>query len=102
MTRTLPPHCSQVSISIPKTRLRRCAQVIARCRSAGVRGSDVVGVPRPAGVTTVRQRLCGANTPWYLVRCARGLGTSAVNRAMKSSGSKTTWVVPSRYGVFSI
>ena len=29
-------------------------------------------------------------------RCTRGLGTSAARRAMKSNGSKTTWVVPSR------
>jgi hypothetical protein len=28
---TAPPHCSQDSISMPKTRLRRCAQVIAAC-----------------------------------------------------------------------
>jgi hypothetical protein len=30
-----------------------------------------------------------------------GFGTSAASRAMKSSGSKITCVVPSRYGVFS-
>jgi len=30
MTFTLPPHCSQVSISMPKTRFSRCAQLIAR------------------------------------------------------------------------
>jgi len=28
ITLTAPPHCSQVSISIPKTRLSLCAQVI--------------------------------------------------------------------------
>jgi hypothetical protein len=28
-------------------------------------------------------------------------GTSAARRAMKSRGWNTTWVVPSRYGVFS-
>lgn len=42
------------------------------------------------------------NTPWYRVRCARGFGTRAARRAMKSSGSNTTWLVPSRYGVFSV
>jgi hypothetical protein len=31
-----------------------------------------------------------------------GLGTKAASRAMKSSGSNTTCVVPSRYGVFSV
>jgi len=82
ITRTFPPHISQVSISIPKTRFSRWAQLIVRCRSAGV--------------TSARHRLWGANTPWYLVKCARGLGTRAAKRAMKSSGSKTTWLVPSR------
>jgi hypothetical protein len=45
--------------------------------------------------------LFGANTPWNRVRFTLGLGTSAANLAMKSSGSKMTCVVPSRYGVFS-
>jgi hypothetical protein len=31
MILTAPPHCSQRSISMPKTRLRRCAHVIAAC-----------------------------------------------------------------------
>jgi hypothetical protein len=62
-TFTLPPHCSQVSISIPNTRFSRCAQLMARCRSAGVRRSVVMALPRPFGVTSARQRLCSANTP---------------------------------------
>lgn len=33
ITRSFPPHCRQVSISIANTRLRRCAHDIARCRS---------------------------------------------------------------------
>ena len=33
MTRKRPPHWRQVSMSMANTRLRRCAQVIARCRS---------------------------------------------------------------------
>lgn len=57
--------------------------------------------PLPEGVTSARQRWFGANTPWYLVWFTRGLGTSAARRAMKSKGSKTTCVVPSRYGVLS-
>ena len=35
MTRSRPPHCRQVSMSMSKTRLRRCAQDKARCPSAG-------------------------------------------------------------------
>jgi len=58
ITLTFPPHSSQDSISMPKTCLRRCAHVIARCRSAGGRGSVAVGFPRPAGVTSARHRLC--------------------------------------------
>jgi hypothetical protein len=41
------------------------------------------------------QRL-GARMPWYRVRLNSGLGTGAASLAMKSSGSNTTWVVPSR------
>ncbi len=56
--------------------------------------------------------LFGANTPRKRVRLTRGLGTRAANRAMKSSRSKMTCVVPcpkhslrsrgklSRHGVF--
>ena len=62
MTLTWPPHCAQVSI--PNTRLRRWVQLIARCRSAGVRRFGALGFARPAGVTSARHRLCGANTPW--------------------------------------
>jgi len=35
MIRTAPPQAAQVSMSMPNTRLRRCAQVIAARRSAG-------------------------------------------------------------------
>jgi hypothetical protein len=38
--------------------------IIARWRSAGVRVSAAVRVPRPAGVISARQRLRGANNPW--------------------------------------
>ena len=43
ITRTMPPHCSQVSISMPNTRFSRCAPLMARCRSAGVRASIAGG-----------------------------------------------------------
>ncbi len=46
----------------------------------------------------------GARQGWRAsnrVRLTLGLGTRETSRAMKSSGSKMTWVVPSRYGVFS-
>ena len=101
MIRTAPPQAGQVWISIPKTRFRRCAQVIAARRSAGVGSCGSVGVacspplPRFAGVTRARYLLFGANTPWKRVRLTRGFGTSAARRAMKSRGSKMTCVVPS-------
>lgn len=100
--RTAPPQAGQVSISMPKARFRRCAQVIEARRSAGV-GSSMSAVvarrpplPRLAFVTCPRYRLLGAKTPWKRIRLTRGLGTKAANRAMKSSGSKMTCVVPSR------
>ena len=51
------------------TRLRRCAQVIAACRSTGVRASAsscarrLLPLPRFAGVTRARCLLFGAKTP---------------------------------------
>jgi hypothetical protein len=107
MIRTAPPQAAQVSMSIPNTRFKRCAQVIAARRSASVgsSGSAVLACwpprPRLAGVTRARYLLLGAKTPWNRVRLTRGFGTRAASREMKSSGSKMTCVVPSRYGVFS-
>tara|TARA_Y100000385_G_C12840037_1_gene528354 strand:- start:163 stop:516 length:354 start_codon:yes stop_codon:yes gene_type:complete len=37
-----------------------------------------------------------------LLRLTLGFGTNAANRAMKSTGSKAAWVVPSRQGVFNV
>ena len=87
MTRSRPPHCRQVSMSMANTRLRRCAQVIARC-GLMVDGSwcSLPAAARVLGTTRDRSGLAGANTPWYRVRCARGFGTSAARRAIKSSG----------------
>ncbi|MBL8200358.1 MAG: hypothetical protein JNK40_05235 [Chromatiales bacterium] len=66
-TRTSPPQPSQVARSSWNTRFSRCAQVMARWRSAGVRVS-VVGwpLPRPAGVICARHRLWGAKTMWVV------------------------------------
>jgi hypothetical protein len=51
---------------------------------------DVFG--SDAGVTRARCLLFGANTPWNRVRLTLGLGTRAASLAMKSTGSKITWV----------
>jgi len=81
------PACQagQVSMSMPNTRLRRCARgsLIDAPRSAGVgaAGSAVVAgwpaLPRLAGVTRVRYLLLGANTPGQRVRLTPGFGISA-------------------------
>jgi hypothetical protein len=83
MTFMAPPQALQVSMSILKTRLSCCAQVIAmdgmyagfagaktghrRSRCAGVAGSSatltLLPLPRFAGVTNARCLLLGANTP---------------------------------------
>lgn len=103
MTFMAPPQPLQVSMSILKTRLSRCAHVIDARRCAGVAGSSatltLLPLPRFAGVTNARCRLLGANTPWKRVRLTLGFGTRAASLAMKSNGSKMTCVVPSRYGV---
>ena len=69
MIRTSSPQARRVSMSIVKTRFRRCAQVIEARHSAGVgsSGSSVAArrppLPRFAGVTRTRCLLFGANTP---------------------------------------
>ena len=81
--RTAPPQWMQVFTSMPNTRLRRCAQVIARRFSSGLRwplsapvDSASAGgrLPRPDGVSCARRAAFGAKTPWNRVRCARGGG----------------------------
>jgi hypothetical protein len=65
MIRSAPPHIEQVSMSMLNTRLRRCTQVIATQRSAGVLSSGrLAPQPRLALVTCARWALWGANTPW--------------------------------------
>ena len=69
MILTGPPQLLQVSMSMLKTRFRRCAQVMAARRSAGVVSSGASAVrallplPRLAGVTRARCALLGAKTP---------------------------------------
>ena len=110
--RTVPPQWTQAVTSMEKTRLSRCAQLIARRFSSGLRGaswaltstgaaSPAGRLPRPEGVSCARRFAFGANTPWKRVRCARGGGTSAASLAMKSTGSHSTCVVPLRHGVLS-
>jgi hypothetical protein len=110
--RTAPPQWAQVVTSMEKTRLSRCAQLIARRFCSGLRGSSWAlastgaaspagRLPRPDGVTCARRFAFGANTPWKRVRCARGGGTSAASLAMKSTASHSTCVVPFRHGVLS-
>ncbi len=54
--------------------------------------------PSPASPASPAHGDCcwGRKTPWNRVRLTRGLGTRAASRAMKSSNSKMTCVVPSR------
>ena len=97
---------AQTSTSVLKTRLRRCAHVIDAWHSASALTSVFAPVfsalPRLAGVTSPRQRWFGARTPWNRLRLTLGFGTRAANRAMKSTGSKATCVVPSRWGVYRV
>ena len=74
MTRSRPPQSRQVSMSMANTRLRRCAQVRLRWRSAAEAGScGLAGLAAPGcvlGTIRARSALAGANTPWYRVRWA--------------------------------
>jgi len=91
--RTAPPQWPQAFTSMLKTRLRRCAKVIERRFSSGLRwsllapvGSSSVGgrLPRHDGVSWARNFAFGAKTPWKRVRCARGGSTSVASLAMTS------------------
>lgn len=92
-------------MSIPKTRFRRRAQLIATWRGVAVSSapSSVRGflpLPRCADVM-VRAAPCADQYPVIACQLIRSGGTSAARRAIRSSGSSTMCVVPSRYGVFS-
>lgn len=93
ITRSLPRHLGQVSMSMAKTRLRRCIHVMG---ASGLSGASALGWR--LGTMCSRSLQFGANTPWNRVRLSLGRGIKAARRAMKSSGSKTTCVVPSRKG----
>ncbi len=140
MIRSAPPQAGQVSMSMPKTRFSRCAQVNAmEGMYAGFAGAKT-GHRGPAFrrrflLSLLKDFGLGALPPFR--RCHRGavstvggkyamqarqidpgLGhqggesgddvqgcTNAAGAgcagAAKSSGSKMTWVMPSRYGVLS-
>ena len=63
ITLTAPPHCSQVSMSMSKTRLSLCAQVIDWCFCARVFscpvGNACLVLFRKDGVIVTRCRLFG-------------------------------------------
>ena len=67
ITLTAPPHCSQVSISIPKTRLSLCAQVIDLCFCVPVFpcpvGNACLALFRLAGVIVTRVDCLVVATP---------------------------------------
>jgi hypothetical protein len=64
MTRSRPPQRWQVSISMANTRLRRCAQVRARCRSvADASPRSLAAATRVLGMIRARSGLAGANAP---------------------------------------
>ena len=63
ITRSLPPHLGQVSMSMEKTRLRRCIHVMG---ASGLSGAFAVGWR--LGTMCSRSLQFGANTPWKRVR----------------------------------
>ena len=77
MTRSVPPHLGQVSMSMAKTRFRRCIGVMG---ARGLSGFSWRGLH--FGTTDSRCLQFGANTPWNRLRFNRGRGTKAARRAM--------------------
>ena len=65
MTRSRPPQRRQVSMSMAKTRLRRCAQVRDRCQSVADASphwlSGLAAAARALGTTWGRSGLAGVN-----------------------------------------
>jgi len=79
--RSLPPQWPQAFTSMLKTRLRRCAQVIARRFSSGLRWSLLAPVdassvggrlPRPEGVSCARNFAFGVQARFALRLLSRG------------------------------
>jgi hypothetical protein len=62
MIRTAPPQAGQVSMSMPKTHFRRCAQLIAALSSAGVGPSNTplwdAGLPCPPWPVSPPRGVC--------------------------------------------
>jgi len=106
------PHCSaadrtglDVDAENPLEALRPSHRgaTFRLCRRLRIRGRGTLTAPAPLGRRHPRAV--------FAVRCKHPMKASevdprlglpeAASRAMKSSGSKMTWVVPSRYGVFS-
>ena len=83
MTRSVPPHTPQCSMSMWKTRLRRCIQLMG---GGGAWGSRAARWAR-LGTMWWRCMKFGANTPWYRVRWARGRGTERARCASGTSGA---------------
>ena len=77
MTRSVPPHLGQVSMSMEKTRFRHCIGVMG---ASGWSGLGCSG----SRLGTMRSRCLqfGANTPWQRVRLSLGRGASAARRAI--------------------
>ena len=121
--RSCPPHLGQVVMTMPiegrsvehtsETLCpchRRHGQAVivergrarVRCGSPALAGmalpGSAVGRGHNRRAQPARSRQLGANTPWYRVRWARGLGTRAARRASQSCGENTMCVVPSRKG----
>ena len=97
-----PPQFGQCSTSISKTRLgnlaqfRRTGRWCARFASHSAGFCCLRGRYRPLRHPRGRSVALGASTPWNLIRCSRGRGTSAASRCMNSSGLRTLQAAPSQ------
>lgn len=88
---TLPPQWTQVFTSMPNTRLRRCAQVIDRRLSSGVRwsalASAVASLPRTLGVscavtlTGFKPEIDG--TDWVITQVSHRFGGGGFSTALE-------------------
>ena len=99
-----PPHFAQRSASSLKTRLNKSAHGIREgCLGGGASGETGAcgaAVESAAGITAALHDEFGAKTPWNRTRWTRCGGTSAASLRKKSSGCRSSAVLPSCMGRF--
>lgn len=95
--RTVPPQWTQAVTSMEKTRLRRCAQLIERRFSSGLRGASFAlasagstaascRLPRPEGVNCAPPRQNSCRPDRSLTRGREERGSGSIRTSVQGQG----------------